>query len=149
MPITATPVRQLETLFVTDAQQRIVSTREPHSSTGPAFFFIRGETACAWAVGADVSEPVAVELNRLAAEETPSAAWEQPLRHAERYAELLSGRIRSGPAFAFPDDLEEGGQVVVVEEETELKAPISLGGSSARSKADGRLYLRFATAAIL
>ncbi|HEX4147074.1 MAG TPA: GNAT family N-acetyltransferase [Pirellulales bacterium] len=116
----ANPRLQLETLFVRDARQRIIGTREPHPSSGPAFVFIRGESACAWAVRADVPEPVARELNRLASQEAPSAAWDRSLRHAERYAGLLDGRIRSGPAFAFPDHLEHAGDAVVIGDETEL-----------------------------
>ncbi len=116
----ATPGLQLETLFARDARQRIVSTREPHPSAGPALVIIRGESACAWAVGRDVPEPVALELDRLAAEEPPSAAWDRPLRHAERYTTLLGGRIRSGPAFAFPDQIEEAGDTVVIGDEAEL-----------------------------
>lgn len=117
---TATPDLQLDTLFIRDARQRIVSTREPHPSSGPAFIFIRGESTCAWAVRADIPEPVALELNRLAAEEPPSAIWDQPLHHAERYTELLGGRIRSGPAFAFPDHLEGASDVVDINDEAEL-----------------------------
>src|SRR5262245_60813574 len=76
------PRLQLETLFVIDARRRIVSTREPHPSPGPTFVFIRGESACAWAVRTDVPEPAARELDRLASEEAPSAAWDRPLRRA-------------------------------------------------------------------
>lgn len=119
-----TPGLQLETLFVLDERQRIVATREPHPSPGPAFILIRGESACAWAVRADVPEPAALELDRLASEEPPSAAWDRPLRHAERYAGLLAGRIRSGPAFAFPEQLEgagHAGDVSDISDEAELR----------------------------
>jgi hypothetical protein len=72
------PRLQLETLFITDARRRIVSTREPRPTPGPAFAFIRGESDCAWGVRADVPDDVARELDRLAAEEPPSAAWDRP-----------------------------------------------------------------------
>jgi RimJ/RimL family protein N-acetyltransferase len=123
----ASPRLQLETLFITDARQRIVSTREPYPSRGPAFIFIRGEAACAWAVGADVPEAAALELHRLASEEVPSLAWDRPLRHADRYAALLGGRIRAGPAFAFPEDLELAGarEAVTVCDEAELRPHFS------------------------
>src|SRR5207248_1800866 len=102
------PRLQLETLFITDLRRRIISTREPHPSPAPALVIVRGESACAWAVRADVSERAARELNRWASAEPPSAVWERPLRHADRYAALLDrgSRIRSGPAFAFPEQFE-------------------------------------------
>lgn len=114
------PRLQLETLFVLDARQRMICTREPQPSSGPAFIFIRGESACAWAVRANVAERVALEVNRLASQETPSANWDRPLLHAERYALLLAGRIRSGPAFAFPEHLQDDGQAIVIDDAIEL-----------------------------
>jgi hypothetical protein len=116
----ATPHLQLETLFVMDERRRIVSTREPHPSRGPAFMIVRGASACAWAVRAGVPEPVALELNRWSSQEQPSAAWERPLVHTERYTALLGVRIRSGPAFEFPEHLESVGETFVVESEAEL-----------------------------
>jgi hypothetical protein len=122
----ATPRLQLATLFVTDARQRIVCTREPHPSPGPAFIFIRGASTCAWAVRADVPGPVARDLERLASDEAPSVIWDRPLLHAERYAALLSGRIRSGPAFTFPEHLDdETGHTFVVSDEDELSLHFS------------------------
>ena len=118
--VDADPRLQLDTLFVSDARGRIVSTREPRPSPGPAFVFIRGHFECAWAVRADVPEPITRELEGLASQEPPSAAWEKPLRHADRYAALLRGRIRSGPAFEFPHNLEDAGNAVVIDDEHEL-----------------------------
>src|SRR5690242_6558405 len=119
-----TPCLQLQTLFVTDERHRIVATREPHPSPPPAFIILRGDSACAWAVRADVPEPAALELNRWAAHEPPSEAWERPLLHANRYATLLAGgRIRSGPAFAFPEHLERSGDTFLVGAESELSHP--------------------------
>lgn len=116
----ANPRLQLETLFVLDGQ-RIVCNREPHPSQGPAFIFIRGESACAWAVRADVPEPAVLELDRLATQEPPSAEWERPLHYGDRYAGVLGGRIRCGPAFEFPQQLEEAGDTFVVGDEAELR----------------------------
>lgn len=118
--IKPTPRMQLQTLFVTDVSGRIVSTREPQPGRAPAFVIVRGESACAWAVRSDVPEEVAIELNRCAAAEPPTGAWERPLRHGDRYAELLGGRIRSGPAFAFPEQLDEAGETFLVCDESEL-----------------------------
>ena len=116
----ATPRLQLQTLLVTDAHGRIVSTREPHPSRGPAFMIVRGESECAWAVRTDLPEPLALDLNRWAAQEPPSATWERPLLHAGRYKALLGDRIRSGPAFTFPRQLEEAGETFIVHDEAEL-----------------------------
>ena len=69
---------------------------------------------------ADIPEPEAVELNRLAAREPPSADWERPLLHADRYAAVLGGRLLSGPAFTFPEHLEGEGATFVVGDEAEL-----------------------------
>ena len=114
------PRLQLQTLFVTDAQRRIVWTREPHPARAPAFVIVRGEWECAWAIRADVAEPVALELNRCAAQEPPAAVWERPLLHADRYAALLGSPIRSGPAFAFPEELEPAGETFVIDNEADL-----------------------------
>ncbi len=116
----ADPRLQLETLYIADARGRIVSTREPHPSPGATFVFIRGESQCAWAARTDVADDVARELDRLASDEPPTAAWDRPLRHGERYSSLLRGRIRSGPAFAFPEALPDVGHVDVITDEAEL-----------------------------
>jgi RimJ/RimL family protein N-acetyltransferase len=104
-----------------DERQRIVCAREPHPSPAPAFVIVRGELSCAWAARADVPEGVAVELNRWASEEPGSGVWAEPLVHGDRYTALLGGRIRSGPAFVFPEMLEERGETVVVTDEAELR----------------------------
>jgi hypothetical protein len=123
--VKADPRLQLQTLFVTDARQRTVSTREPNPSAAPAFVLVRGKSTCAWAVRADVPESAALELDRLASEETPSADWGRPLRHAERYSELLGGRFRSGPAFEFPEQLGEAGNTVAINDVAELSRHFS------------------------
>jgi len=97
----ATPLLQLDTLLVLDGRRRIISTREPFPSPGPAFMLIRGATAVAWAVRADVAEDVAGELEALARQETVSTEWERPPLHAGRYQEVLGGAVHFGPAFEF------------------------------------------------
>ena len=118
--MTATPRLQLETLYVLDERGRIVCAREPHPSPAPAFVIVRGEMSCAWAVRDDVSEAAAVELNRWAAREPGSGQWERALVHGEKYMALLGGRMRSGPAFGFPEVLGEVGETVLVSDEGEL-----------------------------
>lgn len=99
----ATPQLQLDTLVVLDARRRIVSTREPFPSPGPAFMLIRGAEAVAWAVRADVAEDVADELEALARQETVPTEWERPPLHAGRYQEALGGQAHFGPAFEFAE----------------------------------------------
>ena len=99
----ATPRLQLETLFVLDGRGRILSTREPRPSPGPAFMLIRGTTELAWAVRADVADDVADELNDLARQELASPEWQRPPIHARRYQAVLDGRVGWGPAFEFPE----------------------------------------------
>jgi hypothetical protein len=107
----------LETLFVLDAAGRIVSTREPQATSGPAFHLIRGITHCAWAVRADVSDEVAEEMNRLAGDEPPVTDFRKSPMHADRYVSLIGGRVRSGPAFHFPQTLIPPSGVVMIEDE--------------------------------
>jgi len=117
----ATPQLQLQTLFVLDERGRIHSTREPRPAPAPAFVFVRGMAVCVWAVRTDVPERVAGELDRLASQERPRIVGDldQPLLHARRYEEILGGRIKSGPAFEFPDQLVptgSGGESIVRDE---------------------------------
>ena len=98
----STPELHLQTLFVVDDAGRIVSTREPAPTPGPRFILVRGSAACAWAVHANVDDEISQELNRLAEEEPPIANLKQIPLHAQRYTELVGGRVRAGPDFAFP-----------------------------------------------
>src|SRR5436190_13632583 len=91
------PRLQLETLFRLDDRGRIVSTREPQPTRGPAFILIRGATACAWAIRADVRDDVADALDALALQEPPSMEWDQPPLHAQRYQNLLNEQFGGGP----------------------------------------------------
>jgi hypothetical protein len=67
----ATPELQLRTSFVLDDRGRIVSTREPDSTPGPLFTIMRGASACAWLLRADVPDDAAREIERLARDEPP------------------------------------------------------------------------------
>jgi RimJ/RimL family protein N-acetyltransferase len=109
-----TPQLQLETLFVLDDEGRILATRDPHRSPGPAFSLIRDERACAWAVNVDVPSELTRELVALARTESPASAIADPPRHADGYVSLLGGRIDSGPVFTFPPALVETGDVVTI-----------------------------------
>jgi len=119
-----TPELQLETMFVFDAEGRIVATREPGGTRGPLFALIRGVRSCAWAVRADVSKIVANELVRVAREESPSSDFQGAPVHAERYLALLRascplGRdaVWGGPACSFPESITEPEGVVRIEDE--------------------------------
>ncbi len=117
----STPDLQLRTLFVLNADARIISTREPGPFPPPAFALIRSTTACAWALHANVPEALAREVARLAGEEPPAADLRDAPVHAARYTSLLGGRVDSGPAFTFPDAMTPPTDVVVIEEERLLE----------------------------
>jgi hypothetical protein len=77
-------------------------------------------------VRVDVSDALADELGRLAREEPPLAAprsdlgldeLRAPPLHAARYATLVGGRVRSGPAFTFPPALAAPAGVLLVDDE--------------------------------
>src|SRR5690348_13183851 len=98
----STPALNLETSFVLNRDGRIVSTREPHASSGPLFSFVRSARACAWAVRADVVTDIALEIDRLAREEPPSSELSAPPVYADRYVSLLSARGGAERAVAAP-----------------------------------------------
>lgn len=111
-----TPDIHLRTLFVLDEHGRIRSTREPKPTLGPLFTLVRGTSSCVWAVREDVPADLAVELGRLAAEEQPLRNPQNPPLHADTYLSLVGGRIASGPAFLFPDEMRSSSDVTVVED---------------------------------
>ena len=111
---------QLETLFMFDSAGRIISTREPQAKPGPAFMLIRSTAGCAWGIRSDVSAKAADELNRLAMEEPPLTSLRAAPLHAERYQSITGGRVRSGPAFTFPQAIPRPADVVMVEDEQVL-----------------------------
>jgi hypothetical protein len=73
------------------------------------------------------------ELERLAREEPPTADLRAPPAHADRYVSLLGGLIppgvlpasktlqSDGPAFAFPEALDEDAGMVLIEDERQLE----------------------------
>ena len=112
----STPVIHLRTLFLLDGAGHIRGTREPDPEPGPLFALIRGRTSCAWAVRADVPQEIAEELDRLAREEPTVADFRDAPVHAERYRALAGGEVYSGPAFAFPETVEEPDATVLLDE---------------------------------
>jgi hypothetical protein len=120
------PDLHLQTLFDLNGEGRITSTREPGGEPGPLFSLVRGQSACAWAVRADVPDDVARELDGVARHEPPATSFGDPPVHARRYLEILatSGRrlqVGFGPAFAFPERLSDADDVVEVEDERLLR----------------------------
>ena len=122
-----TPDLHLRTLYVLDGRGRITAVREPgrypHGHYPPSVFcLVRGAGACVWAVRADVPDDLAGEVDALARDEPPTPDLRAPLRHAKRYASLLGGKVRSGPAFSFPDELPDTGEdVVLIDDEAPLE----------------------------
>ena len=109
-----TPDLQLRTLYVLDADGRMLSTREPGTRRPPVLALIRGREDCVWALRADISDDLAAELGRLAAEEPAVTDLSTPPLNAERCEALVGGHVESGPAFAFPDEIAEPGDVVPI-----------------------------------
>jgi hypothetical protein len=93
--LSATPRLQLDTLFVLSERGRILSTREPLPSPGPAFMLIRGATEVACAVRDDVAGELADELVALARQEPVSDEWGRPPLHALRYQAALQGQVNT------------------------------------------------------
>ena len=116
-----TPRLQLETLFVLDGNGRIVSTREPDATSGPAFSLIRDRTSCAWAVHRDVPPEPARDLIALARMEAPPGALTDPPIHADRYVALIGGRIDFGPVFVFPPDIAAATDVATITHVAQLE----------------------------
>ncbi len=103
----STPEIHLRTLYLLDGAGRIRGTREPDPEPGPKFTLVRGRAGCVWAARADAPAQVAAELDALAREEPPVADFRQAPVHAERYRALVGGEVYFGPAFTFPETIEE------------------------------------------
>jgi hypothetical protein len=119
--VLATPRLQLETLFVLSDRGRIISTRQPLPSPGPAFMLIRGSTEVAWAVREDIADDVTDALDDLARQEPASPEWERPPIHARHYQALLRGPVGWGPAFEFPEAVGTPEGVVAIHDEALLQ----------------------------
>ncbi len=115
-----TPDLLLQTLFSLDDDKRIVGTREPDPSPGPKFSLIRGKRDRAWAVRSDVPQHLAEELDALARDEPPVADFRDAPVNAERYLSLIDGRVDSGPAFEFPDEIATASGTVFIEDADQL-----------------------------
>jgi hypothetical protein len=122
----------LTTAFCLDDRHRIIGTREPGGSHGPLFYLVRGPSSCAWAVREDVPGVTAVELDHMARTEPPSADVRSAPKHAAEYVALLRDLIgptcdvsakvteSDGPAYVFPDSLEQPTGTVTVDREEPL-----------------------------
>jgi hypothetical protein len=123
MVTTVTPDLQPETLFflrprvreLMDSHRRITPAREPNGRAAPLFVLIRGTSNVAWGVRSDVPEKIADELDRLAGDEPPVRDFQTPPLHADAYLSLVGGRILSGPAFNFPDEIAQPSDITLVD----------------------------------
>ena len=111
-----TPDLHLNTLFLLDSSGRITGTCEPDPRPGPLFTLIRGTTNCAWAVRADVPHDLAGELEALARQEPPISDFRSTPVHSERYTSLVRGKVDSGPAFEFPEEIVQPQGTVFIED---------------------------------
>jgi hypothetical protein len=119
------PELHVETCFVLNDDRRIVSTREPNGQPGPLFTVIRGSSSCAWAVRADVSRSIALELEAIASDEPPTADFRSAPVHTHRYLNLLGSTLglshTAGPAFSFPQSFVASSEPIRIEDELMLK----------------------------
>ena len=106
----------LQTMFLLDGDGRISGTRETEPSPGPLFSLIRGREICVWSVRADVSQDVAVELDGLARQEPAVSDFRDAPVHTDQYLSLVEGRIDSGPAFTFPNEIARSDSTVFVDD---------------------------------
>lgn len=116
-----TPQLQLETLFVLDGEGRIVSTREPNATGGPAFTLVRDQRACAWAVHRNVPVERARELDELARTEQPLTELTDSPRRMNDYLACIGGRIDTGPVFTFPPAIAAESGVSVITDISRLE----------------------------
>ena len=112
----STPGLHLQTLFLLNGDGRIKSTREPDPSEGPMFCLVRGTVTSAWAVREDIPQDVADQLDRLACEEPSVSCFRDAPVNAERYKSLVEGKVDSGPAFVFPEEIAQPFDTVFIED---------------------------------
>jgi hypothetical protein len=109
----STPELHLQTLFQLDPAGRIVSTREPQASSGPAFILVRSPKITAWAIHTRVDARLARELDHLAQQEPPLSQMRDEPVNVNVYQSLIAGQIYSGPAFSFPPAMTPPSPAVV------------------------------------
>lgn len=118
-----TPDLQLRTLFLQrplaqglqESHGRITVTTEPNARPAPDFVLIRGKSNVAWGVRSDIAGEIADELDRLAGDESPLRDFQAPPLHADKYLSLVGGRIVSGPAFRFPDEILQPTDITLID----------------------------------
>ena len=63
-------------------------------------------------------EKITAKLGQLVREEKPIRDFEEPPAYADTYQSLLGGRVVSGPAFGFRDEIAEPSGIVVIDQLT-------------------------------
>jgi hypothetical protein len=97
------------------ANRRIIRSAEPNARPLPIFMLSRGVAGVVWGVRTDVPEDIVGELDRLARDEAPILDFEGLPLHAHEYQSLLRGRVSSGPAFGFPEVIDDPPGVTLVD----------------------------------
>ena len=98
-----------------------MSTREPNATAGPAFFLVRDQDACAWAVHREVPVALGRELVALARTEPPLREFTDAPIHVDAYVARIGGRIDSGPVFTFPPAVPANSEVSVITDLSQLE----------------------------
>lgn len=109
----ASPALHLSTLFETDPNGRLTTTREPTKQSAPKFVLVRSATALTWGIRADIPDALAEELTAFARAERPVADLNDLPTH---YCALGTTEC-FGPAFEFPEFVPSSSGIVSVEDE--------------------------------
>lgn len=80
----STPDLHMKTLFILNADGRILSTREPGANRAPVFTLIRSKGACVWAVRSDVPEDIAGEIDDSMTDTRSVSAFVRGLQTSQR-----------------------------------------------------------------
>jgi len=109
---------EVETSYVLDARRRLVQRNERNGAAGESFLVARTATSVRWWIGADVSETLARELDRLGASEPVTTDRHTPPRCRDEVVELLAGqgRERHGPSWIAPAGMSDDERAVPIDE---------------------------------
>ena len=110
------PEFHLRNQFVLADDGRITWARGQEPWPGPLFRLMRGKETCAWSVRVDVPENIADEIDGLAREEPPVSNFRDAPVYAERYMSLLGGKLDTGPAYSFPEEIVQPAGTIFIED---------------------------------
>ena len=120
---------QIDALFVQDANGRLLHINEPEpNDPAPRFFLGRTSADNLWRTRYDLPLDLAVEIERLAADEPVARDLHEAPQHEADYLKLLEQhmpitRIEGGPAYLLPE-LDPAGEAVTITHATFKARPL-------------------------